>query len=217
MSSSGTRVTDRHFAYIAAHTTPQDTFLARLQDAAREAGIPAIWICPEQAAFLQIQLKLVGARRVLEVGTLAGSTAISLARALPADGHVDTIELLPAHADFARRWIADSDVADRITVHQGAGTEILPGLADGAYDAAFLDADKSGYPAYLEHCRRLLRPGGLLLVDNAFAFGQLFDENPTDREAPAVKAFNEQLAADPDFESVIVPLGDGVWVGVKRG
>jgi len=216
MSSSSSRVTDAHFAYIAAHTTPQDEFLGRLKEAAAAEGIPAIWISPEQAAYQQILLRLIDARRVVEVGTLAGSTAICMARALPADGKVDTIELSEKHTAFARRWIAESDVAGRVEVHQGSGVDVLPGFADGSIDAAFLDADKSGYPAYLVECRRMLRPGGLLMVDNAFAFGQLLDEHPTDREVPAVRAFNDLMAADRTFQSVIVPLGDGLWVGVKN-
>jgi predicted O-methyltransferase YrrM len=103
-----------------------------------------------------------------------------------------------------------------VFVHRGAALELLPSFPAGAYDAVFLDADKSGYPAYLREALRLLRPGGLVLVDNAFAFGQLFDEHPTDREVPAVRAFNEIMARTPEVQAVIVPLGDGMWVGVKR-
>lgn len=215
MSEASTTVTPEHFAYIAARTTPEDEFLRRLKDAARTAGIPSIWIAPEQAAFMQILLRLIGARRVVEVGTLAGYSAIAMARALPQDGRLDTIEINEKHAAFATEWIGRSDVADRITVHRAAGMDVLPRWLEGSIDAAFLDADKAGYPAYLGECLRLLRPGGLLMADNAFAFGQLFDEHPTDREAPAVKAFNEVLAREPRLQSVIVPLGDGLWVGVK--
>lgn len=216
MSDESTRVTTRHFRYIAEHTLPEDEFLGALKRAARAEGIPAIWVSPEQASLMAILLRLARAHTVVEVGTLAGSTAIALARALPPDGHVHTIELSPKHAAFARRWIADSDVKDRITVHEGAGDDVLPRFADASIDAAFLDADKSGYGSYLRQCERILRPGGMLLVDNAFAFGQLFDEHPADREAPAVKAFNEVLAKDPAFRAVIVPIGDGMWVGVRE-
>jgi predicted O-methyltransferase YrrM len=216
MSDSGTVVDARHFAYIAAHTTPEDAFLAALKTAARAAGIPPIWIAPEQASLMQVLLRAAGARQVVEVGTLAGLSAIVMARALPEDGHVHTVEIEPLHADFAEAWIARSDVAGRITVHRGAGAEVLPRLADGSADAAFLDADKSGYLGYLEQCLRIVRPGGLILADNAFAFGQLLDERPTDAEVGAVRAFNERMAADPRLQGVIVPLGDGLWVGVRR-
>ena len=216
MSAEPTLVTARHFRYIAERTTREDAFLRDLRAAATAAGIPAIWICPEEAAFLQVLLRLRGARDVVEVGTLAGYSAIWLARALPESGRLRTIEIEPKHADFAEEWISRSDVAGRVTVHRGDAGRVLPTFADGSADAAFLDADKAGYGRYLDECHRILRPGGLVMVDNAFAFGQLFDERPADREAPAVQAFNERMAADARFQSVIVPLGDGVWVGVRR-
>ncbi|MEM7308122.1 MAG: O-methyltransferase [Planctomycetota bacterium] len=217
MSSTSTAVTAAHFAYLAERTVPEDAFLADLKAAANEAGIPPIWISPEQASLMQILLKAAGARRVVEVGTLAGYSAIAMARALPprADGGLlRTIELDPKHASFAADWCGRSDAADRIEVHRGAGAEVLAGFEDDSADAAFLDADKGGYPVYLEHCLRIVRSGGLILVDNAFAFGQLFDENPTDREVPAVRAFNDLMARTPGVHGVIVPMGDGLWVAV---
>ena len=215
MSESPTLVTAEHFDYIRQRTTPEEPLLAELKDAAREAGIPAIWINPEQASLVQILLRLVGARRVVEVGTLAGYSALAMARALPPDGLLDTIELEPKHADFAETWIDKAGLSERVIVHRGAGAEVLAGLETGLYDAAFLDADKASYPIYLEESLRLVRPGGLIMVDNAFAFGQLFHEQPTDPEAEAVKAFNEVMAADTRLASVIVPMGDGMWAGVK--
>lgn len=214
MSKEEAPVTARHFAYIEAHARGEDGFLRELKAAAAAAGIPAIWISPAQAALQQVLLQVAGARRVVEVGTLAGYSAIAMARALPPDGLLETIELDARHADFAAAWIGRSDVAARVRLHRGAGAEVLARLPSGAYDAAFLDADKASYPLYLREALRLLRPGGLVLVDNAFAFGQLFDERPSDREAPAVKAFNELMARTPGVQAVIVPLGDGLWVGV---
>ena len=216
MSEETTLVTTGLVDYIRAHTTPEDRFLADLKAAARAAGIPAIWIAPEQASFVQVLLRLARAREVIEVGTLAGYSAIAMARALPPDGRVRTIELSSAHASFARAWIARSDVAGRIEVHVGAGADVLPGFASGSADAAFLDADKTNYPLYLEHALRIVRRGGMILVDNAFAFGQLLDERPTDREVGAVRAFNERMASCERLDKVIVPLGDGMWVGVVR-
>jgi predicted O-methyltransferase YrrM len=218
MSDTSTRVTAEHFAYVAARTTPEDDFLRDLKAAARAAGIPPINIAAEQAAFMQILLRAIGAKRVVEVGTLAGYSAIAMARALPADGRVDTIELLAKHAEFAQAW-ADkpaSGVAGRVTVHQGGGMDVLPSFETDRADAAFLDADKSSYADYLGECRRIVRPGGLLLCDNAFAFGQLLDEHPTDREVPAVRAFNDHMAQQTGLQGVIVPIGDGLWVAVQE-
>jgi len=216
MSSSSTLVTREHFEYIAAHTRGDDDFLRELKTAAAAAGIPAIWISPEQASLMQILLELRGAREVVEVGTLAGYSAIAMARALPDGGRVRTIELSEKHADFAESWIERSDVAERIEVHRGKGADVLPRFADGSADATFLDADKASYPLYLRESLRILRPRGLVMVDNAFAFGQLFDERPSDREVGAVRAFNEEVPGVEGLSSIIVPIGDGLWVGVRH-
>jgi predicted O-methyltransferase YrrM len=217
MSSTSTPVTAELFDYLARRTRGEDPFLAELKQAAGAAGIPPIWISAEQASLMQILLKAAGAKRVVEVGTLAGYSAIAMARALPPrreGGWLRTIELAPKHADFAEAWIARSDVADRIEVLRGAGADVLATFAARSADAAFLDADKAGYPVYLEHCLRIVRPGGLILVDNAFAFGQLLDPHPTDREVEAVRAFNERMARTPGLHGIIVPIGDGLWVAV---
>ena len=216
MSSTSTPVTARHLTYLAQLTVREDAFLGQLKQAAREAGIPEIWISPEQASLMQILLRAAGAREVVEVGTLAGYSAIWMARALPAGGRVRTIELDPAHARFAAEWIARSDVAGRIEVLEGAGLDILPDLTDGSADAIFLDADKTSYSAYLREGLRIVRPSGLILVDNAFAFGELFTEGSDSAEVEAVRAFNEEMARQEGLQGVIVPLGDGLWVGVRR-
>jgi predicted O-methyltransferase YrrM len=216
MSETSSLVTEQHFEYIASHTQREDGFLRRLKDAARAAGIPPIWIAPEQASFTQILLRVARATEVVEVGTLAGYSAIVMARALPEHGHVRTIEIVPAHAEFARKWVAQSDVAGRVEVIEGAGMDVLKTFADDSADAAFLDADKKSYPLYLRECLRIVRRGGLIMVDNAFAFGELFAESPKDPEVSAVRSFNEHMSQVEGLQSVIVPLGDGVWVGVRR-
>jgi predicted O-methyltransferase YrrM len=215
MSDTTTLVTAEHVRYLAERTAPEDSFLGDLRRAAAAEGIPPIHIAPEQASLVQILLRMARARDVIEVGTLAGYSAIAMARALPEGGRVRTIEFLPKHAEFARRWIAKSDVAARVEVLEGAGADVLPKFATDSADAAFIDADKSSYPGYLEQCLRIVRRGGFIMVDNAFAFGQLFDERPTDKEVGAVRAFNDVMAKERRLASVIIPLGDGMWVGVK--
>jgi predicted O-methyltransferase YrrM len=216
MSESPTLVTARHFDYVAAHTAGDDELLRGLKKAAASAGIPPIAISPAQASLMQILLKATGAKNVVEVGTLGGYSAIWMARALPPDGRVRTLEISEKHAEFARSWIAKSDVAGRIEVLVGDARQTLPRLAADSADAAFLDADKASYPQYLEQCLRIVRKRGLIMVDNAFAFGQLFDSNPTDRETPAIKAFNEIVPKTRGLHGVIVPMGDGCWVCVKE-
>ena len=216
MSAEPSPISVAHHRYIRDHVPQEDPFLEQLRAAASAAKIPPIWIAHEEAHFLCVLLRLIRARRVIEVGTLAGYSAIALARGLPADGRLDTIELSDHHADFAERWIAKSDVAARVRVHRGMGTQVLETFDADCADAMFLDADKGSYPLYLEAALRIVRPGGLILADNALAFGQLLEAKPSDREVPAVRAFNDLVAREPRVEGVIVPLGDGVWVLRKR-
>lgn len=217
MSQESDVLTAAHLRYIAEHTRAEDSFLKELKKSADAADLPAIAIAPEQASFMQILLRGAGVRRVVEVGTLGGYSAISMARALPEDGRVDTIEVNPEHAAFARAQIAESDVAGKIEVHLGSGVDVLPTFADASADAAFLDADKVNYPKYLEQCMRIVRPGGLILVDNAMAFGHLLDPEISGPSVEAIRAFNETMAAHEGLHGVIVPLGDGLWVAVKKG
>ena len=216
MSENATLVDERHVRYLTERTTPEDTFLRDLKAAATKEGIPSIWVSPAQASFMQVLLRLARARDVVEVGTLAGYSAIAMARALPEGGRVRTIELEEKHAAFAARWVAKSDVAGRVEILRGAGLEVLPTLAADSADAAFLDADKGNYPAYLEQCLRIVRRGGLIMADNAFAFGELFESSPRDQEVAAMCRFNDLMAAEKRLSGIIVPFGDGLWVSVKR-
>ena len=213
MSEVATMVTTELVRYLAAHTAEEDPFLQRLRAAAAEAGIPSIAIAPEQGVMMQILLRMLRPQRVLEIGTLYGYSAIAMARALPDGCTVHTIEVIDRHADFAEEWIARSDVADRIELQRGNAAEILPQLPDASADAAFIDADKANYPLYLEQCKRIVRRGGMILVDNAFAYGQLFDENPSRKDDVwAIQKFNDLVTHDRSMTSVILPIGDGMWI-----
>lgn len=215
MADTSTLVGEDHFKYIADRTAPEDRFLQDLKREAAAQGIPNIWIAPLQANFMQILLALARVRDVVEVGTLAGYSAISMARALPANGRVRTIEIEPKHADFAERWIEKSDVAGKIEVFRGSALEVLPRFEDDSADAAFLDADKENYPRYLEECMRIVRSGGLIMADNAFAFGELFEPKPREGVA-AMRRFNDVIAKRRGLQAIIVPFGDGLWVARKE-
>jgi len=213
MSEISTSVSEGLFRYLANHTTQEDRFLRDLKSAARAAEIPPIWISPEQGSFMQILLKVSHAKEVLEVGTLAGYSSIWMARALPPDGLVRTIEVSNRHAGFAEQWIAKSDVADRIRVYRGEGEAILPTFAADSADAAFIDADKEGYPLYLRESLRIVRRGGVIMADNAFGFGRILD--PSDKSSEPMRVFNEIMARERAVQSIIVPVGDGLWFGLK--
>ncbi len=215
MSEHATPLTADLQRYIAEHAAGDDEFLAELKQAALAEGFPSIWVAPAEADLMQLLLRSSGARTVVEIGTLAGVSAIAIARALPAEGRVHTIEIDPVRAEFAERWIARSDVAGRILVHRGSAAAVLPRFARHSADAAFLDADKRSYPRYLREAMRIVRPGGLILADNALAWGRVVEERPTDPDVAAMRAFNELMTRTRGLHGVIVPLGDGLWVAVK--
>ena len=175
-------------------------------------GIPAIQVGPSEGRLLSLLLRIAGARKVVEVGTLVGYSAIHIARALPADGHLWSVEYDRRHADVARGNLAAAGVADRVTVVVGAGRDVLPTLAgEGPFDAVFIDADKENYDHYGRWAVEHLRPGGLVLGDNAYLFGELLADSDRSR---AMRSFHERVAAACD--SVCIPTPDGLVLGVKR-
>jgi caffeoyl-CoA O-methyltransferase len=175
-------------------------------------GIPAIQVGPSEGKLLYLLLRLVGAKRVVELGTLVGYSAIHMARALPADGHLYSIEYDAMHADVARKNIERAGLADRITVIVGAGLDVLPTLEQhGPFDAVFIDADKVSYDKYGAWATKHLRRGGLVIGDNTFLFGELLEDSARGR---AMRSFHEHVAAT--CESVSVPTPDGLVVGIKK-
>jgi caffeoyl-CoA O-methyltransferase len=212
-SRSGVRyATPELLDWLAAVHAPHDAVLQRAFDAPSAHGMPAIQLGPSEGKALELLLKLAGARRVVEVGTLAGYSAIRAARALPADGHVHTVEFDPKHARVARENVAAAGFADKITVHEGSGLDVLPRLVRfGPFDAVFIDADKGNYDGYGRWAARNTRPGGLLVGDNAFFFGRLLEDSP---EAAAMRRFHEE--AREFFDTVCLPTPDGMLLGVRR-
>ena len=211
MSKQSAAISDALFDYIRQHAIPEDETLASLRAEAPAAGLPQIWIAPEQGAFLQTLIRIHGSREVLEVGTLGGYSAIWMARGLPKGGRLRTIELEPTHADFAERHIRGSDVADQIEVLRGNGRDVIPRISDASIDAMFIDADKLGYRQYVEEGLRIVRPGGLILIDNAFGFGQVLDRE-VDEDVLAIRELNGWIADHPRLLGVIAPFGDGCQV-----
>lgn len=189
-----------------------DQALTRAFEAAGQDGVPAIQVGPAEGRLLGLLLQMVGARRVVEVGTLVGYSAIWLARALPPDGHLWSVEADEKHAALAREHLRCAGLTDRVTVVEGAAQGVLPSLeTHGPFCAVFLDADKAGYGAYGRWAAKNLRPGGLLLGDNAYLFGDLLDYTPA---AIAMRRFHEQMAEA--FDSVCIPTPDGLALGIKR-
>lgn len=208
-SRAGARyATEDILSYVNRTHASHDAGLA--QAFAVPEGMPAIQVGPSEGRFLYLLMKMIGATKIVEVGTLAGYSAIHMARALPAGGHLWTIEYEPKHAEVARKNIAAAGVGDRVTVLVGAGREVLPTLK-GPVDAVFIDADKDNYDHYGQWAIANLRPGGLVLGDNAYLFGKLLEESERGR---AMRRFHEAIAAA--CESVCLPTPDGLVVGIKK-
>jgi caffeoyl-CoA O-methyltransferase len=215
MADNASRAGERYTApeildYVNRVHVPHDAGLARAFDVPE--GIPAIQVGPSDGKLLGLLLQLARAKKVVEVGTLVGYSAIHMARALPADGRVWSIEFEPRHAEVARANLAAAGVGDRVTVIVGAGKDVLPTLdKDGPFDAVFIDADKVNYDFYGQWALDHLRPGGLVLGDNAYLFGELMEDSDRGR---AMRAFHELVAKRCD--SVCAPTPDGLVVGIKR-
>jgi caffeoyl-CoA O-methyltransferase len=206
----GRSVSPEVIDYVNRVHVPHDAGLARAYDV--PAGIPAIQVGPSDGQLVALLLKLLRAEKVVEIGTLVGYSAIHIARALAPGGHVWSVEFEPRHAEVARANWAAAGVADRVTVHVGAALDVLPTLEPhGPFDAVFIDADKNNYARYGQWALDHLRPGGLVLGDNSYLFGELLEDS--DR-ARAMRAFHELVAAHCD--SVCAPTPEGLVVGIKR-
>src|SRR5262245_28364810 len=153
--------------YVRRLFAPEDAALAAIPLRQKKEGLPAIQISPTEGKLIQVLLRSIGAKRVLEIGALGGYSGVWIARSLDAAGRLTTIEIDPRHAALARQAFKEAGVGDRAEVREGSAREILPALTE-KFDAIFVDADKESYPFYFGHVVRLLRVGGLLLGDNAF-------------------------------------------------
>ena len=201
--------------YIRGLFAAEDETLEELRYEISRRGLPEIHISAEQGRVLQVLLRAVGARRVLEIGTLGGYSALWMARALPSDGRLLSLEIDPDRAEFAREFARRAGLESLIEVRVGDAAEVLPSLdAEEPFDAVFIDADKERYPAYLEQALRLLRPGGLVIGDNALWRGRVLDEEPEEESTRAIQAFNRSLADDPRLTATILPIRDGMAVAV---
>lgn len=202
--------------YVAQLLAPEDSVLEELRHEISRQNLPEIYVSAEVGRMLQVLLAAIGARRVLEIGTLGGYSAIWMARALPADGRLLTLELDPERAAFARAFVARAGLESVIEVRVGDAREALKELVAGdepPFDAAFIDADKESYLEYLDRSLELVRPGGLIIADNAFRGGRVLEQDP-DEATRAIQAYNERIASHERLASTIIPIRDGVAVSV---
>ncbi|MGH2505365.1 MAG: O-methyltransferase, partial [Ktedonobacterales bacterium] len=185
---------DRYFDALFA---PPDAALDAALKATSDAGMPLINVAANQGKLLQLLVRMVGARAILEIGTLGGYSAIWMARALPPDGRLITLEVNPTHADIARANIARAGLADKVEVRLGSAHESLPQLAEqgaGPFDLVFIDADKTSTPAYLTWALRLTKPGSLILIDNVVRSGAVADAATTNADVQGIQQGLAMLA-----------------------
>ena len=168
-----------------------------------------------EGRFLELLVYALGAKRVLELGTYSGYSSLSMAGGLPEGGHIDTCEFDETHAEVARRHIAQSPYADRITVHLGPALETIEKL-EGDFDFVFIDADKENYVNYYEALLPRLAGGGLMALDNTLWSGRVLDDSDDSESTQAIKAINERIASDERVTSVMLTIRDGVTLVRRR-
>jgi len=219
MPDKFTVMTPALHAYAVEHSANQDELMQRLSaETERVAGEMAIMqTAPEQAALMTVLVRATGARRALEIGTFTGYGSIAIARGLPPEGRLLTLDLNEEWTTVARRYIEEAGLADRVEIRLGPALDSLRDVdEEESFDFAFVDADKAEYPEYYEECLRLLRPGGLLMLDNVFRGGQVADPAAEeDERLRATREVNDRAAADERVIAAMAGIADGVTVAIK--
>lgn len=195
--------------YLSDLIVRPDEALSAAVAASRAAGLPEIAVSAPQGKLLNLQARAMGARRILEIGTLGGYSAIWLARALPPGGRLITLEYSAKHAEVARANLARAGLAEVAEVRVGPGLELIPALS-GPFDFFFIDADKEGYPDYFRACLKLSRPGSVMVFDNAIRDGEVIDSRSRDPAVRAVRQLYQDIAAEPRVSATSIQT-----VGVK--
>jgi predicted O-methyltransferase YrrM len=214
-------LSDELHAYLVQVGVREPPILARLREETARLPEQDMQIAPEQGAFMALLVEIVGARRCLELGTFTGYSSLAVALALPAEGRIVCCDVSKEWTDVARRYWAEAGVEGRVELRLAPAFEtldaLLAGGQAGTFDFAFLDADKRNYPAYYEQILRLLRPGGLLCVDNVFWGGDVVRPEVDDEDVRAVRALNDRIATDERVAISMVPIADGLTLVRKRG
>lgn len=213
-------MTEALAAYARKVSLREPSVLARLREETAALEEANMQVGPEQGQFMSLLVELLGVERVLEVGTFTGYSALAMALALPPEGRIVTCDVSDEWTAIARRYWDEAGVSDRIELRLGPALETLDGLLAeglaGRFDFAFIDADKPSYERYFERAFALVRPGGLIAVDNVLWDGAVADPEAADPDTIAIRAFNEKLRVDDRVTLSLVPIGDGLTLARRR-
>ncbi|MBA2492021.1 MAG: class I SAM-dependent methyltransferase [Gammaproteobacteria bacterium] len=219
MSNRTIEINDRIYDYLLAVSVREPPLLARLREETAKDSAGGMQIAPEQGQFMALLVELLDARRAIEIGTYTGYSALCVAMAMPADGRLICCDTSEEWTNLARRYWAEAGIANRIDLRVRPALETLDSLlaqgAAGTFDFAFIDADKENYHNYYERCLELMRPGGLVAVDNTLWGGSVAESDKTDAETEAIRRFNERLYDDKRVSISLVPIGDGLTLARK--
>ena len=220
MSAQSIGLSDELHEYLLSMSLRESDAMRRLREETAEHPMAQMQIAPEQAQFFQFLIRLLGARRTLEVGVFTGYSALAVAEVLPPNGEVVACDVSEEYTKVARRHWRDAGVADTIDLRLAPAAETLDTLLDngqaGTFDFAFIDADKETYDTYYEQSLRLLRPGGVVALDNMFRDGRVTDSDVEDESVRAIQRLNEKIHDDERVDLSMLPLADGVTLAMKR-
>ncbi|MNR80430.1 putative O-methyltransferase [compost metagenome] len=220
MSSRTLNVTDRIYDYLTTHALRENDAQKRLRMETAKLPMARMQISPEQGQFMSLLVRLMGAKKTLEVGVFTGYSSLCIALALPEGGKHVACDVSEEWTSIGRRFWQEAGVASKIDLHLAPALPTLDALLAngeaGTFDFAFIDADKLGYDAYYECALKLVRPGGLIAIDNVLWGGSVADLSDQDADTRAIRELNDKIHQDPRVEMSLLPIGDGVTLALKR-
>jgi predicted O-methyltransferase YrrM len=220
MSNTTLPLNEKLYRYLLDHSLRETELLRELREVTAQQEMSNMQIAPEQGQFMALLVELLGAERIIEVGTFTGYSALCMAQALPPQGELICCDLNREWTDIARSYWRKAGVEERIHLHLAPALDTLDRLLTegeaGRFDLAFIDADKPNYLNYYERCLQLLRPGGLLLFDNTLWDGAVADPADQEPDTVAIRQLNQQLHQDERVSISLVPIGDGLTLARKR-
>ncbi len=220
LSGKYTTIDDRLYEYLLAVSLREPDLLRELREETAQHPLSGMQIAPDQGQLMALLIQLLGARRTLEVGVFTGYSSLSVALALPADGRIIACDVSAEFTAIARRYWAQAGVAHKIDLRLAPAMQTLDGLLAqgqaGTFDFAFIDADKENYDGYYERALQLIRPGGLIAIDNVLWHSKVIDEGAQDADTLAIRALNEKLHHDDRVTLSLLSISDGLTLALKR-